>query len=196
VTPRLLFSVAFCLLFALARAGAGADSNSDSFAWGEEQRGIKIGLRVESEASDSFNLYRFTVVVTNCGTNTVTIPFGNTWDGPAYPVLVIGDGQRNEWRVSPPLVTQEGRGITHIPLPITIRVAPGEVRQIHRSSFVPPVSSGEWSVYAWLQSTLGARVEKPRDKMWSGPPLVSGKLSIALRKSQEEPQQAGGTLRR
>lgn len=176
-------TVAVLFLIACSRALAGTESNSTVFAWGELQQGIKMGLHVEKGGGGTTNLYSFTIVLLNCGTNTVRVPFGNTWDGPVCPLLVVGDGRGFDWRVSPPMVKALGPAITHIPKPNIVDLMPGKVTQIHTSLFVPPVSPGEWSVYAWVQPTLGPRAfAADGDRCWKGPPLASGKVPITVQR--------------
>ena len=163
---------------------ARAETNAAHFVWGEAEGGLRLGLRVEPVGAVMLDLYSFTVAVTNCSTNTIALLMGNSWDGPAAPLLTFGEDRKDVRMVQPPHIEHRGRGITHIPNPITVELKPGEAYCIHHSTFVPPMPVGTWPVDAQHRPHGDRTLENSRVRdipnLWRGWHLLSGSNTVTI----------------
>lgn len=171
-------------LFLLATGATRAATNTANFVWGEKEGGLQLGLRVEQVGAATQDLCSFTVAVTNCATNTIALLMGNSWAGPSAPLLTFGDDRKDVRIVQPPNIEHRGRGITHVPNPITVELQPGEARCIHHSTFVPPMPVGTWRVDAQYRQYAGRSLESDDDRkipnLWRGWHLLSGSNTVTI----------------
>ena len=187
------FLVSVLVLLQAASSASVADEAKPEggYAWGEERRGLKVGVRVEKAEGGHPDLVTFTTAVKNCTDKTIKVAAGDTWDGPIRPDYEIGDGVDKRWKVAPPSILQSGIGITHVARPIYLELEPDEIRIVHRSLFVPPVPAGLWKVQARLLPNTGRRDdvrlrETRHENIWVGGTLISGEAELALEKGERQ----------
>ena len=168
----------------LAAPVAQAETDAVSFAWGQPEKGLQLGLRVEQVGAATQDLYSFTVAVTNCATNTIALLMGNSWAGPNAPLLTFGEERQEVRMVQPPHIEHRGHGITHVPNPITVELKPGEACCIHHSTFVPPMPVGTWRVDAQHRPHTDHTLENSRAReiphLWRGWHLLSGSNTVTI----------------
>lgn len=166
-----------------------------AYQWGDETRGIKLGIRIEKKGESGQNLFSFTAAVLNVSTNAVTLPLGDSWHPPACPTYVFQNGERCLWEVAPPAVEHVGPGISHIAVPIGFALAPGELKMIHSAWFVPPLEAGEWTVSAQFKPKEASKEREKKNDTWRGPALSSRGVPLTILKTAEGPLLVRETLR-
>jgi hypothetical protein len=178
-------------LLAVVSFGAASGRDSDAFAWGEEERGLRIGIRLERENVPHTNLFTFTTALKDCIGGPIRVAAGDIWTGPMRPEYEIRDDKKSAWRIAPPHILRTGRVLTHVPLPFFPELKAGEEKVVRRATFVPPVPSGEWEVYAWLLPSTDLRSEDELNRLkaegvWMNTPLVSGVVRLTVENQEDD----------
>ncbi len=131
-------------------------SQPPKFVWGHPHGGVRLGLRAERVPGAGMDLYTFVVAAENITKRPLKIAWGDYGAGPQHPVFIIFDKTgADKGCVIPPHA--HGRPDPHNPLPpFPMELRPGKITLLYTTTFVPPLGSGDYRLYARVNPHMPA----------------------------------------